>query len=92
MKILLNTALLLTLSLPVLAWNPQNQICTRESSNVNVRKGPGINHEIAYQIPVGTVIQVLEWKNGWGRIFFRGNYQNSSHWVKGDFLCGHDAF
>lgn len=87
----MKTALLtayLTLS-TAFAWNPTNVVCAVDSSTVNVRTSPSINGKVAFQINIGEYVEIHERRNGWGRIYFRGNSMGSQHWVKLDFLCGY---
>lgn len=57
-----------TSSVPI----PTSYKASVTASWLNVRKGPGTNNAIIRAIKKGTVVNILEEKNGWGRIDEKG--------------------
>lgn len=51
------------------------------SSTLRLRSGPGTEYSYIALIPDGTVLQVTETSNGWGKVV----YQNSAGWISLDY-------
>lgn len=54
------------------------------ATSLNIRSGPGTNHSILMTLKNGTVVRVLEEKNGWTRI----SYDGKEGWASSEYISG----
>lgn len=54
------------------------------ATSLNIRTGPGTTHSILMTLKNGTVVQVLEEKNGWSRI----SYNGKEGWASSEYISG----
>lgn len=58
---------------------------TVNAHDVNVRTGPGLNHDVLFQVGYGCAVEVINMKNGWVQCYY-WTCPGKPVWICGQYL------